>query len=144
MQDNTPVSKKPVPVADELTRPYWEAANEGRLAIQRCQGCSRYYHPPVAICSNCHSEDLSYQTVSGKGTLYTFTITHDARTPAFAALQPYAVVWVELDEQPGLMMMTNMPDTDLKDVRIGERVEVSFEQIGPGSRIPQFRLAKRA
>ena len=140
----TAASKKPVPVADDLTGPYWEAAKESKLAIQRCQGCSRYYHPPVAICSNCHSEDLSYQPVSGGGTLYTFTITHDARTPAFAALQPYAVVWVELDEQPGLMVMTNMPDTGLKDVRIGERVQVYFDEIASGIRIPQFRLANRA
>ena len=134
------VPKKPIPAGDDLSRHFWEAASEDRLEIQRCQNCRRYHQPPVGICPFCHSVDLRYEAVSGLGTIYTYTVTHDARTPAFAAVQPYAVVWVELDEQPRLRLISNMPGTPLDKVQIGSRVEVFFEEIEPGHKLPEFRL----
>ena len=135
------VPMKPTPTPDELSRPYWLAAAEDRLEIQRCQQCGDYHHPPVAVCLNCLSEDLRYEPVSGRGVIYTYTVTHDARNPAFAALQPYAVVWVDLVEQARLRIVANMPDTPLEDVRVGADVEVYFEALDGGTKIPQFRLA---
>jgi uncharacterized OB-fold protein len=137
------VTGKPIPVPDELTRPYWDAANEGRLVIQRCGGCTRYHHPPVAICPACACEALAFEEVSGNGEIHALTVTHDARTPAFAAIQPYLIVWVALDEQPGLVLMTNILGSGPDDVRIGARVEVCFEEIAPGVHLPQFRLTAR-
>jgi uncharacterized OB-fold protein len=131
---------RPTPVPDGLSAPYWQAARQGRLVIQRCQACGTYHHPPLTMCTQCQSENLGYEPVSGKGTIYTSTITHDARTPAFAARQPYAIVWVELDEQPRLRVLTNMPDTPLDQVKIGAKVEVTFEEIAPDVTIPQFTL----
>ena len=131
---------KPIPVGDELSQPFWDAANRRRLAIQRCQGCQRYYHPPVASCYDCHSPNLAYEAVSGRGTIYSFTITHDARQPAFQAIQPYPVVVVELEEQRELFLLSNMPGTQLDDIRSGAPVLVDFEQIADGHLIPQFKL----
>jgi uncharacterized protein len=131
---------RPAPVPDGRSAGYWQAANEGRLEIQRCRTCRTYHHPPLTMCTECQSEDLDYEPVGGKGTIYTFTITHDARTPAFAARQPYAIVWVELDEQPRLRVLANLPDTPLEQVKIGARVKVIFEEIGSGVKIPQFAL----
>jgi uncharacterized protein len=131
---------KPTPVPDGRSARYWQAANEGRLEIQRCQACRTYHHPPLTMCTHCHSEDLRHEPVSGNGTIYTFTITYDARTPAFAARQPYAIVWVELDEQPRLRVLANMPDTPLDQVKIGAQVEVLFEEIAPNIKVPQFTL----
>jgi uncharacterized OB-fold protein len=105
--------------------------------------CKTYFHPPIAICTECHSEDLKFEPVSGRGTIYSFTITHDARTPAFAARTPYAVVWIELEEQARLRLVSNMPDTPLEDLRCEAPVEVYFETIAPGVRLPEFRLASR-
>jgi uncharacterized OB-fold protein len=135
------IPKKPVPIPDVLSRPYWLAAKEDRLEIQRCQSCSHYHHPPVAVCPQCLSEDLCYEPVSGRGVIYTYSITHDARNPAFAALQPYAVVWVDLVEQARLRILTNMPDTPLEKIRVGAPVEVYFEALDDNIKIPQFRLA---
>jgi uncharacterized OB-fold protein len=134
--------QRPVPVPDELTAPYWEAAAGGTLVIQRCAECTRYQHPPATICLRCGSNELAFEPVSGGGTIYTYTITYDARTPAFAARQPYAVVWVALDEEPGVRLLTNMPDTPLEDVRIGARVEVYFDELTADVKLPQFRLAE--
>jgi uncharacterized protein len=137
-------AQRTVPAPDKLTAPYWEAANRGELAIQRCHKCATYQHPALGVCFNCGSEDLAYESVSGRGTIYSYTITHDARTPAFVARQPYALVWVELPEQPRLRIVANMPETALEDVRIGTSVEVYFEEIAPNVKVPQFRLAREA
>src|SRR5690348_9156253 len=99
---------KPVPEPDELTSPYWGAAARDELAIQRCRRCRRWYPPSgaVARCTACGSCELEHERVSGRGTIYTYTVTHDARSPVFADLTPYAIVWVELDEQAGVRLVT--------------------------------------
>ena len=133
---------KPVPVPDDLTRPFWDAINNRRLEIQRCQDCKRYHQPPVGLCPICRSSNLAFEPVSGRGTIYTYTITHDARQPAFSEIQPYAVVVVELEEQPGLLLLSNMPGAHRDDIKIGQPVEVEYEELAPGRLIPQFHLVK--
>jgi uncharacterized protein len=135
---------KPIPVGDALTAPFWDHVNHRRLAIQRCQLCRLYYHPPVAACYDCQATELAYELVSGRGTIYSFTITYDARQPAFQAIQPYPVAIVELEEQAALFLLTNMPGTRMEDVNMGAAVEVEFEELAEGHLLPQFRLAARA
>jgi uncharacterized OB-fold protein len=130
----------PVPVPDSLTEAYWAGAARQQLVIQRCLGCRRFRHLPTSRCSNCGSGEMTFETVSGRGTIHTYAITFDARTPAFTARQPYAIVTVELDEQQGLFVLTNMPTTSLQQVAIGRRVEVYFESLAEGVWLPQFRL----
>jgi uncharacterized protein len=133
---------KPVPIPDQVSKPFWDACNEKRLVIQRCQQCKRYHHPPQPICPDCLSVDLVYEPVSGRGTINSYTITRDARQPAFIAIQPYVVAQIELEEQPELIMLSNLPSARHEDVKIGLPVEVEFEEIVPGRLIPQFRLAR--
>ncbi|HXA28437.1 MAG TPA: OB-fold domain-containing protein [Candidatus Angelobacter sp.] len=135
---------RPLPVATDLTRPYWDAAREGRLAIQRCQTCHTYLHPPLPFCDICDGRNLRYETVSGRGTIYTFTRVHANRAPAFEGATPYAIVDVELDEQPGLLVTCNMNGTPPEDIRIGARVAVTFVDIGDGMVLPDFTLAEGA
>lgn len=134
---------RPVPVPDDLTKPFWEAANQKRLVAQRCHACSRWQHPPQKTCPNCGSSDLGFQAVSGRGSIYTFSIVHDTRVQGLMPLQPFAVVAVELEESPDLVMLSNLPGTQPQDVKVGDPVRVEFEQVGPGQLIPQFRVAKR-
>lgn len=140
LSDTRSEARKPVPIPDSLSEPFWNGADQDRLVIQRCTSCRRYYHPPVAWCAPCGSEEFTYEAVSGRGHVYTFTVTRDARNPVFGALQPYVVVWVELEEQVGLRIIANMPSEAVDRVAIGDKVEVFFEEIAPGRRLPQFRL----
>ena len=137
-----PQSHKPVPEPDELTQPFWDAANRRKLVIQRCQACKRYHHPPAGICIDCLSTNLVFEPVSGRGRIYTYTITHDARQPAFEAIIPYTVAVVELDEQPGLFMLSQVPGTPPAEIKHGLRVAVDFEEVTPGRCIPQFRVVR--
>ena len=133
--------QRPVPAPDQLTQPFWEAANSGKLVIQRCAQCSRYFHPPRGLCPDCLSSELRFEPASGRGIVYSYTVTHDARHVAFAEIQPYAVVIVELEEQPGLVLLSNMYGDDIERLRPGLPVEVAFEEVAAGWRIPQFRIA---
>ncbi|MEE9285814.1 MAG: Zn-ribbon domain-containing OB-fold protein [Dehalococcoidia bacterium] len=135
---------KPIPVPTELTKPFWDAVDRHRLVVQRCQACGRYHHPPVELCPKCLSSHLAFEPVSGRGVIYSYTITHDARQPAFAEIQPYTVAVVELEEQPGLFMLSNIPGARVDEVKSGMPVEVTFEEVAPGRLIPQFQPLRQA
>jgi uncharacterized protein len=132
-------SEKPVPVPDELSQPFWDAAKEHRLSIQRCGECGYYNHPPRPLCERCSSARLAFAPVSGRGKIYTFTIMHQPSVAGFEAEVPYVNIVVELEEQPLLLMVSNLPHADLPRLRIGGRAELWFEDRGAGVVVPQFR-----
>jgi uncharacterized OB-fold protein len=130
-----------MPLADEISEPFWESARQGRLMIQRCMDCRRYYYPPTEFCWDCLAGHLTYEQVSGKGRVYSYTETvSGARHPYFVAHTPYLVGAVELDEQEELVLHTNFPSAELESLTVGAPVEVEFEAITPDCSIPQFRL----
>ncbi|HEY6624625.1 MAG TPA: OB-fold domain-containing protein [Acidimicrobiales bacterium] len=133
---------KPAPVPDDVSRHYWEGARQGALLLQRCTACRFYLHPPGVACPRCLSESLDVVPACGWGTIYAFTVARQAFDPAFADDLPYVLALVELDDQPGLRMVTNIIDSELSEITAGAPVEATFEQRGEWS-IPQFRLAPR-
>jgi uncharacterized OB-fold protein len=133
-------SKKPVPVPDDLSRPFLQAAREGRLMLQRCGACGYFNHPPRPFCDACSALDLRFQPVSGRGTIYTFTVMHQRDVPGFEDEAPFINIVVELAEQPQLLMVSNLPITQRAQVSIGAPVEVYFEDRGSDVVVPQFRI----
>src|SRR5439155_262362 len=69
---------RPIPVPNELSRPFWDAARQKVLALQRCQACKHFQHPPYATCVRCMGIDLKFEPVSGKGAIYAYTIMYHA------------------------------------------------------------------
>jgi uncharacterized OB-fold protein len=131
--------RKPLPVADDLSRPYWEAARHGVLVIQRCAACATYVHYPKAACPRCGSPDLRPTPVSGRGTVHTFTVSHYVGAPGFENETPYVIALVELEEQPGLRLISNLRGCPPTAVRVGMPVEVTFEEVTPEVTLPQFK-----
>ncbi|MCS6924895.1 MAG: OB-fold domain-containing protein [Candidatus Binatia bacterium] len=131
---------RPLPVADDLSRPFWEAARQHRLVVQRCQACGYFNHPPRSACDACLSPQLCFEPVSGRGTIYSFTVMHQPAVAGFAEQLPYLNILVELDEQPLLFMVSDLPIGEREKVRIGARVEVCFEEIDATLTLPQFRV----
>src|SRR5262245_6262679 len=129
---------RPLPVVDDLTRPFWEAARNGHLAIQRCSDCGYYNHPPRRECDRCLSWSLAFEEVSGKGTVWTFTVNYQPTMPGFEL--PHLVALIELDEQAMLLLPSDMPGLAPEDVRIGQRVSVRFEPLNDEISLPQFVL----
>ena len=129
---------KPIPVPDEVSAPFWEAARERKLVMQRCSACGYYNHPPRRFCDACLSQNLGFVPVSGKGKIYTYTIMHQRDVAGFENDAPYINIVVELDEQPMLLMVSDLPLNERDRARIGASVEVSFEERSDGPMIPRF------
>ncbi|HVA69508.1 MAG TPA: zinc ribbon domain-containing protein [Candidatus Binataceae bacterium] len=132
-------ASKPVPAPDELSKPFWEAARERRLVIQRCAACGYYNHPPRPICESCSSERLEFHPVSGRATIHTFIVMRQPNNAGFETDIPYVNIVVELDEQPMLFVAGNLPFSELDRIHIGGRAEVWFEDRGADLVVPQFR-----
>jgi uncharacterized OB-fold protein len=109
------------------------------VAIQRCTRCGRFQHPPGPACRSCRSRQLKFEQVSGRGTIYTYSITYEAPFPGLAV--PFVVCIVDLAEQKGLRMLANLTGVEPAAVAIGLEVEVYFEELPNGLKLPQFRPA---
>ena len=129
--------KKPLPTISGETRPYWEACRRGELLVQRCDACGDYQFYPRGICSNCWNGDVRWVVSSGKGTVWTFTVTRQNRTTGFAEEVPYVLAMVELEE--GVKMFTNIVECDPSDVTIGMPVEVTFVRATDQVSVPYFK-----
>lgn len=132
---------KPFIPPAEVARFFWDAAQQHRFVLQRCEACGCYVHWPQLRCPGCGSGRLAEAELSGRGTVYSFTIVHHVFNPAFADDVPYNLAIVELDEQPGLRVLTNIVGCENDALRIGMRVEVTFED-RDGYSLPQFRPAE--
>lgn len=132
------------PAVTELTQPFWDAARDQRLAIQRCQDCSYYNHPPKPLCDRCLSDKLGFEDVSGSGTVWSYTVMHQKSVAGFEEAVPYLTALVELDEQPMLLLPTNLPGVDAENVTIGLPVSVTFTDVDGDFVLPQFVPVKAA
>lgn len=115
---------RPLPLLDELNRDYWCGGADSQLLIYRCKSCAFYLHPPAPVCSRCYSRDVGAEPVSGRGSVYSFTTNEQPWLPAFPP--PYVVALVELQEQDGLRVVSNIVGCDIATVRIGLPVIVTF------------------
>lgn len=131
--------QKPLPAADELSKPFWETARQHRLVVQRCQNCGYFNHPPRPACDACQSQQLRFEPVSGRGTVYSFTVMHQPNVAGFEDEVPYLNILVELAEQPLLFMVSHLPFSDLDKVQIDRAVEVYFKEVDAEVALPQFR-----
>jgi uncharacterized OB-fold protein len=124
--------KIPAPEANPETRPFWDAAAQGRLLIGKCKACGKPHYYPRALCPFCGSDATEWVPAGGGGSVYSYSVMR--RVPV-----PYALAYVTLDE--GVTMMTNIVDCDLDAIRIGQRVRVVFKPTEGGPPVPMFSPA---
>ncbi len=115
-----------LPALTPDTVPFWQGGAQGVLNIHRCAACTRWFHPPAPICPRCGSFEVGAQPVSGRGKVLTFTVNHQPWTPELK--DPYVVAIVELAEQAGLRVLSNVVDCAVDRVAIDMPVQVRFEQ----------------
>lgn len=124
--------------ADPDSAAFWEACQRRELRLQRCSRCGTYIHFPAPRCYACLSTEITWEAVSGNGTVYTFTVVHHAISPEFKERVPYVVAWIELEVQPGLRILSNVVGCEPEDVKIGMPVRVTFAERSPGFLVPVF------
>ena len=130
----------PVPAITDAMRPFFAAARDHRLVVQRCAVCGTLRFPAREICTQCISRDAEWVPVAGRGTVFSYSVVHQVYDPGFAGLVPYAVVIVELEE--GVRLVSNLVYCKPADIRIGMPVEVVFEVLTPEVTLPKFRPAR--
>ncbi|MDR5804851.1 Zn-ribbon domain-containing OB-fold protein [Caballeronia sp. LZ001] len=118
------------PLQTPENRPYFEAASAGKLLVRFCLDCGKAHHYPRSFCPLCHSSRVEWKETSGRGTIYTYTVTRRVGPV------PYALAYVTLDEGP--TMMTNIVDCDLDSLSVGQPVKVTFKASEDGTAIPMF------
>lgn len=135
MDGASPTPSRPLPAIDADNRSFWTGGAQGKLMIARCASCRNYVHPPLPFCPACEGRDVLPEAVSGFGTIFSYTVNHKAWLPGLPV--PYVLALVELDEQEGLRLPTNIVACNPEDVRIGMRVAVQFEAVAEIS-VPLF------
>ena len=127
------------PFANPLTKPFWDGTRGHKFMMQQCTKCKRFQWLPVPLCQTCNG-NLEWHELSGKGSVYTYTIVNRiVRNVQFADKIPYIVAMIELDEGP--RFIAPIQTSDLKKVTVGTRVEVTFEDVDAEVSLPRFKLA---
>lgn len=126
----------PAPDITPETAAFWAATLDGKLLLQRCSDCGRAGYYPRHVCANCHSTDLVDTEASGRGRIYSYTVTARGILE-YANAGSYVLAMVELDEGP--KMVTNIVDCDPTGLTIGQPVEVVFHDTGADAALPRFR-----
>ena len=107
----------------------------GELRLQRCADCSAWRHPPRYRCAACGSAEVTWDIASGRGRVFSWTITHRAVDPAFEP--PYAIVVVELEEGPRLL--GSLAGIELTELRLDLPVVVELERASETIALITFR-----
>lgn len=105
--------------------------------VQRCRDCGSLRFFPRYLCTTCASDATEWVEVSGRGRVHTFTVINRPPSPEFAALVPYVVALIDLEEGP--RMLTNIVGEDAMEVAIDDAVAVTFEARGDDFKLPQFK-----
>ena len=141
--ERRPMLSRPSPRLDSVTQGFWDATRDGVLAIQRCASCRRYQHPPCPLCRNCGSTELGYEAVSGQARLLGWTTTRHPVIAGFESALPYTCLVVELVEQPGLFLLSDLIGRSQPGrLMVGMAMRVVFPGRGEdGPVLPQFEPA---
>ena len=131
----------PPVLADATTLPFWQAAAEHRLVVQRCTGCGHTRPPPAPVCPECRSSDSDWKQVSGRGEVYTYTVVH--RPIAAGQQLPYVIAVIALEDAGGVRMISNLVAVKPEDVAVGLPVELVWEDMSAELAIPRFRPVRR-
>ena len=130
----------PAPASDGLDAAFWEGAKNHRLLVQRCTACGTFQFGPEWICHHCRADQLGWHECEGRGKVYAFERVWHPVHPALKDRVPYLIVLVELPDAGNVRLVGNLLGDPQQDVKIGDAVEVVWEEHQEAT-LPQWRLA---
>ena len=114
---------------DEVRAQFWRSVENRAMALPWCRGCSTYFFYPRPFCPNCWSEQVELRPVSGRGTVWSYTVVrfaHGAANPWQQRL-PYALALVDLEER--VRIMANVLDCPVEQVRSRMPVRLAYADL---------------
>jgi len=120
----------PLPdVAWEPTREFWAGAARGELLITRCDACGRYVWYPESPCRYCSGTRLTWTRVSGRGSLFSWSVLRHAWIPQFKDQLPFVTALVALDEDPAVRVVSYVVDCALEQLQADMPLQVVFRPL---------------
>ena len=126
----------PGPTVTELTKPFWEAAADGKLLIQKCRSCGHAGFYPRSHCPVCWSDELSWSEAVGTGRVKSYSHVQKPGHPGWIMAAPYTVILVELDEGPTMLSLLVGGN---EDIAVGDRLKLRPTDVG-GRVLPCFEV----
>jgi uncharacterized protein len=117
-----------LPALDFTNEFFWTSGKDGVLRFLRCAACEELVHPPAPYCPKCGAHRPEPAAVSGRGTVHSFTVNHQAWD---GTTEPYVIALVAIEEQPDVRLTTNIVGCEIDDVKIGMPVRVVFADHDP-------------
>ena len=136
MASPTPSRIKPVLGHDNQW--WWEQAEQGVLAIQRCKQCDLLLHPPRPMCHACQSMEWDSIPATGRGTICSFTVLTHPQFPGYD--YPLIIILVELEE--GTRFTSQLIDCEPEQVDFDLPVEMVMHKDPDGFQLPVFKLVR--
>lgn len=130
---------RPLPTITEDNAQFWRSTKAHAMELQRCDRCSRFWYYPGPVCHYCGSTDFTWTPVSGRGTIYSYTVLERAKGNPFEGDVPITIVLVRLEEGP--VMMSNLFDYTPEQLRADAPVEVAYEDVNDEVTLPVFHPA---
>nr|WP_261553737.1 zinc ribbon domain-containing protein [Frankia tisae] len=90
--------RRPLPLLDDESRPFWEKGRDGALSFVCCRACGALLHPPRSPCADTTAPpNLGRRQVPGRGVVAGVTVNHQMWDPRMPP--PYAVAIVAPDAE---------------------------------------------
>jgi uncharacterized OB-fold protein len=129
---------KPRPPADSENKPYWDGLREHRLLVQRCGDCGKLRHYPRPMCDACYAMTYTWEEIEGRGTVYSWTVSHHPFHPGFKRDLPYVTVTADLDA--GIRLQAVLRESDARELKLGAPLIVEFIDVDDELSLPCVRL----
>jgi uncharacterized OB-fold protein len=129
---------RPLPVPNELSKPYWDSCRRHELTFVRCRSCGHGFFPPAQACIKCLSGDLVWERSSGRGVIDSYTVIEKEPSPGF----PLPTVLATINLEEGHYMFSDIVECDPSEVACDLPVEVVFYAVTEEITLPMFRLVR--
>jgi len=120
---------------------FWAFCSNKELRLQRCDNCGHISWPAVVVCENCGQECLTWEKLSGRGSVMSRCTFEQPYYEELAI--PWDTILVELEEGP--LFISNPKGFTSLDLRSNVRVRVVFidcEDAAGGFSLPVFEKAE--
>lgn len=125
------------PVWENFEDGFWQGIKQRKLKFQKCSGCGTFSHPPRVRCPKCKGDGWEWVESSGKGRIYSWTVARQEVHPAFRV--PFEIVLVEMENEPGVRIISNMIDCSPEEISFDMPVEVCFREVTKEWALPMFK-----
>lgn len=132
--------EKPIPLKTADNQPYWDAADQHELALQKCATCSSFIHPPGPACPTCGSPETEWQSFGSdiSATVYSYVVSNRPFLPGFQHDLPTVITVASLDAAPEVKLMANIIHCDSENVQIGMPLRMTWVDITEDRALPQW------